>query len=555
MNNLTRGQSPTQFGAFLRLLAILLAGSIHPMAAHSAQENVVPVWSRFEQTLNSSAQYSNPIQEVTLAVTLSSPSGEKRQIFGFWDGGKTWRFRFSPNELGKWTFITACSDVRNKGLHGREGGFTCSSYTTMNAFSRHGPVRVAADHLHLEHEDGTPFFWLADSVWDGARLSTREDWSYYAAVRANQKFTAALWAVVPGQDEKSSSPFIGTERIAVQPDYFKRLDAKLEIAKRSGLLCGIAPLSELGLGPDSTSTLPENQAILLLRYAVSRWQADPVVWVLPFEADTLGKRVARWKRIGQAVFGGHAHLPVMVFPGKSQWLLDDFRREEWVDMLGCSAVNDMTEDALRWTFAGPFAGEWRKVPRHPVIPFLPRENGSRADANRRFSADEIRKAAYWSLLMTPPAGISYSAQGVVSWDSSITPASNKPREAILPLWRRSLFLAGAKQISRISDLFNSMEFWRLRPAPNFVSTQPGELSPSHYIAAAGSEAKDIAIIYVPEDRSLDASLESLPFSPQVEWINPRSGERGSAVGVVGQQSCQFPTPEAGDWLLLMKAGK
>jgi hypothetical protein len=50
-------------------------------------------------------------------------------------------------------------------------------------------------------------------------------------------------------------------------------------------------------------------------------------------------------------------------------------------------------------------------------------------------------------------------------------------------------------------------------------------------------------------------LKSLPPSPAVSWLNPRTGEKNPAVAVVGERSCQFPTPDPGDWLLVMKTGK
>jgi hypothetical protein len=60
---------------------------------------------------------------------------------------------------------------------------------------------------------------------------------------------------------------------------------------------------------------------------------------------------------------------------------------------------------------------------------------------------------------------------------------------------------------------------------------------------------------VPEDRTLELALDSLPPSPSVAWLNPRTGQTNPAVAVVGGRSCQFPTPDPGDWLLVLKAGK
>jgi hypothetical protein len=85
--------------------------------------------------------------------------------------------------------------------------------------------------------------------------------------------------------------------------------------------------------------------------------------------------------------------------------------------------------------------------------------------------------------------------------------------------------------------------------------QPGDQSPRRYIAAAGNEANTLSLVYVPEDRTLELSLDALPHSPSVGWFNPRTGDTNPAVAVVGGHACQFPTPNPGDWLLVLKAGK
>src|SRR5205085_9087038 len=97
------------------------------------------------------------------------------EVYGFWDGGRTWRVRFRPDVAGQWTFRTRCSDLANRGLHGQSGQFICTAAGTTTRFSQHGPVRVARDRRHFEHADGTAFVWLADSVWNGARVSKPQD--------------------------------------------------------------------------------------------------------------------------------------------------------------------------------------------------------------------------------------------------------------------------------------------------------------------------------------------------------------------------------------------
>jgi hypothetical protein len=535
---------------------LFLPAAATPWAAASAKPAVVAKWDCFEHSFKSRLVYSNAVQEVSLRVVFTSPLGETSEVDGFWDGGKTWRVRFSPDQPGRWKFTTVCSDGANDGLFNQSGEFICTAAVGITRFKKHGPVRVARDHRHLEHADGTPFFWLADTAWNGARQAELKDWEFYAGTRARQRFSVAQWAVVQGDDTVNQSAYAGfPDRIAINADFFKRLDARLEVLNQAGILGAIAPILELQSEKGTGVPLPDDQAELLVRYVVARWGAEPVAWLIAFEGESAGKNVGRWKRIGQAVFGSRAHAPVVLFTGQTQWLFDEFRDETWVDVFGYQTVTGDTDDALKWTFTGPFTAEWKKQPTRPLIPFAPYENGVVGQSGKRFGSDEVRHALYWSLLLAPPAGVSYGGQGVVNWDSAVGPKDEQTGVSDLPMWRKALFMPVAKQMLPLASFMNSIEFWRLRPDQKAVASQPGQQSPGRFITAAGTEDHTLSVAYVPEDRTLDLFQEGLPRSPTVSWLNPRTGENSAAVGVVGGRSSQFPTPDAGDWLFVAKAAK
>lgn len=540
----------------LAVACLFLLPAAMPRAAASGKMAVIAKWGRFEESFKSSVLYTNALQDVSLRVTFKSPLGETNEVDGFWDGGRTWRVRFSPDQPGRWKFRTTCSDQTNDGLHHEFGEFICTAATGLTRFAKHGRVRVALDQRHLEHADGTPFFWLADTVWNGARVAALKDWEFYAGIRASQRFTAAQWAAAPGDDLKNESAYGGfPDHISINPDFFKRLDAKLDVLSQAGILSAIAPFRELPSQTNAITTLPDDQAELLVRYIVARWGADPVAWLIAFEGDSGAKNLARWKRIGQAVFGARAHAPVVLFPGETQWLLDEFRDQKWVDVFGYQSMTDVTDDALKWTLSGPLAAEWKKEPARPLIPFAPYEDGVIAQTSKRFSSDDVRHATYWGLLLAPPAGVSYGGQGIANWDTSVGPRDEQTKTAELPVWRKALFMPAAKQMSSLAWFMNSIDFWRLRPESKAVAAQPGEQSPRRFIAAAGTEAKDLSIAYAPEDRALDLFLDMLPHAPSVSWFNPRTGENNPAAAVLAGRSCQFPTPDPGDWLLVLKAGQ
>jgi hypothetical protein len=541
-------------------LIVMLGPGILPAATQSQKGPVIPKWARFEQSFKSSVTYSNPLQQASLQVTFISPAGKTNHAYGFWDGGKTWKVRFAPDQVGRWSFQTSCSDVSNRGLHDRKGSFICTAPIAGSAFQRHGAIRRGRDGRHFEHADGTPFFWLADTTWDGPRRADRQDLSDYAAIRASQNFSVVQWSVGGESQGKGERGWSGHDRISIRPEFFQRLDGRLEILSRAGLLSAITLLSELNLQPASSTNspafggqLPDDQVALLLRYAVARWNAEPVAWLLTFEGDSQGRQANRWKKIGQAVFGNAVHAPVIVHTGDTPWLLNEFREQPWADAFAYQTLTDLSDDAVKWAISGPLAAEWKNQPARPILAFTPPENGPIANSKKRFSSDDVRHAAWWSLLLSAPAGVSYSANGVLNWDTTVEPAS-KNKAPDLPLWRKSLFLPAAKEMRHLARFMSEPDTWSLRPRQEYVTTQPGNVSPRAFVACASTDDKKLTIVYTPQERTLDIALAASPSAPGISWLNPRTGESNPAVAVVGA-SFQFPTPDPGDWLLIMKAGK
>ena len=60
----------------------------------------VSQWARFERSLTSSKDYDNAVRQIKLKVEFTSPGKSRRTVLAFWDGGRTWRVRFSPDEQG-----------------------------------------------------------------------------------------------------------------------------------------------------------------------------------------------------------------------------------------------------------------------------------------------------------------------------------------------------------------------------------------------------------------------------------------------------------------------
>src|SRR6478752_3990537 len=111
-----------------------------------------------------------------------------------------------------------------------------------DSFAQHGRLRVAESGTHLEHADGTPFFFLADTVWTGPALSTADDWQIYLADRKSKGFTAiqfnmaSPWRTAAVDREGRTSYRIEADRLIANEDFYRQLDARMKAIADAGLL-------------------------------------------------------------------------------------------------------------------------------------------------------------------------------------------------------------------------------------------------------------------------------------------------------------------------------
>lgn len=522
--------------------APLLAATVSPKTV------VVPKWGQFEHRFASSTSYVNALQEASLRVFFKSPAGETIEVPGFWDGGKNWRVRFSPDLLGKWTFTTDCSDAANAGLHGQSGGFLCAVNTSLNPLNRHGPVRVARDRRHLEHADGTPYFLTADTVLEGALKSTLRDWEIYGNTRALQGFNAAIWAAGPGTDAKGETGFAGySDNAQVNPSYFQRLDERLEALRQAGLVSVIIPFSDALARKQPGAELRGDQIGLLLRYLVARWGSSPVIWLLPVDGEDLKTQTTRWKQVGKDVFGQGKHAPVIVRGRLHGTVFDYFQEESWVQVFGNGVETGSADELAKELAVLGFLEDRELQPLfiRPVIPFLPEENSLTAGDNQRIGDDLVRNAACWTLLGGRPSGVCYAAYGVSDWR---TTEAGQPELDGLPLWRKALFLPGAKQVSNVAKELGKLPFWTLNSDRKILTNPPSE-RPQGLITAASSDEGGLVVAYSPQGDAIRFAAGALPTQGAITWLNARTGESTTESGPIGTE---LTPPNKGGWIVIVK---
>lgn len=138
-----------------------------------AQNNQpVHVWEMQEITLHAENKYDNNYTDVLCWIDLEGP-GFSERVYGFWDGGNTYKVRFVATEPGGWQWISGSNQPNDSGLNGKSGKFSAVGWTESEKQEnpvRRGFVRTTDNGHALQYADGTPFFmvgdtWLAGSTW------------------------------------------------------------------------------------------------------------------------------------------------------------------------------------------------------------------------------------------------------------------------------------------------------------------------------------------------------------------------------------------------------
>ena len=480
---------------------------LQPIICHAAP---VHKWGVFEASITSSQQPVEPGQHVNVQFELTGPEGNRHIQPGFWNGGRTWTVRFSPSVVGGWKWRSLCET--DASLNNEFGAFECVPYQGDNPLYRHGPIRVSHDGHYLTHTDGTPFFWLVDTAWNGALKSTEKDWGRFLEDRVEKSFTGIQYVVTQWRTAYANTEglkaYEGYEEIRINPEFFKRIDERTQAVNDKGLLAVPVLLWTLGSREHNPGQLPEDQAILLARYMIARLGAYHVSWFLPGDGNYFGDNVERWKRIGRAVFDKPGHATATLHPQGMQWPWDAFLGEKWISYLGYQSGHGDDGRTLEWIYNGPPAQKWSLPPIRPVINLEPPyEDHIAYQSKQRHTAYTVRRATYWSLLNAPTAGASYGAHGVWSWESRPNTPQEHGGTGVAKPWQEAMALPGSTSMKHMADLFTSIDWWRLRPDDAFVSTneeQAGSPELTHVIYTRESNGK--STLYVNADRAAQRTI-------------------------------------------------
>jgi hypothetical protein len=156
----------------MALLLCFVGASLKADAPAALSRGEAHVWDVQEITMQAAKEYPNPYVDIVCWIDLEGP-GYSRRVYGFWDGGRTFRVRFVAVEPGEWRWRSSSNQPADAGLNGGSGALRAVAWTEAEKLenpNRRGFVRATPNGHALRYADGAPFFlvgdtWLSASTW------------------------------------------------------------------------------------------------------------------------------------------------------------------------------------------------------------------------------------------------------------------------------------------------------------------------------------------------------------------------------------------------------
>ncbi|MEJ7559678.1 MAG: glycoside hydrolase family 140 protein [Pedobacter sp.] len=438
--------------------------------------------------------------------------------------------------------------------------------------AQHSPVRnykmqslkVSANNRFLVYEDGKPFFYLGDTAWELFHRLTLKEADVYMENRRSKGFTvlqAVVLAELDGIDEPNAmghTPMRDHNPSKLNEDYFKDIDAFIQLAASKGLYIGLLPTwadkvfkSSWGKGPE---VFNRENVRAYGKFLGSRYKDQKnIIWILGGDRNPRDNNdVELWNALAQGITEGVGtdHQPLMTYHpqpkengGSSTW----FHNEKWL------SFNMMqTGHCTNGTNYLKIAYDYNLKPAKPVIDGEPlyedhpicfdwKKNG--------FSvADDIRKLAYWQVF-AGAFGHTYGCHAVWQFYAAGREPVNAPQRP----WNEAIDLPGATQMGYVKTLMLSQSFLdRIPDQSLIVGENPNT---SEYCAATRASDGHYAFIYTPTGKDLTINTSSLAGTTLYEkWYNPKNGSFGVPVKKVKKAEMVFSPPSKGnnnDWVLVL----
>ncbi|MEM2130072.1 MAG: DUF4038 domain-containing protein [Candidatus Bathyarchaeia archaeon] len=516
----------------------------------------------FELNFKSQTKYPNPFIDIVIDCEFVSPSNKKYVMPCFYDGNGTWKVRFSPNEVGEWSYKTIMAP--------KDLSLDASGYFMVEEPEKHtkGFLKTCpGKYWGLMYESGEPAFIFGDTMYNlfgvafcgleyetvlkrrveqGFNLirSRLQVSPYHPPAGYNDWQTRSTW---PWQGSPQKPQF---DRFNLE--YFQTVDKVMRFAMHLGI--GFEMILEAwGFEYPFNQRdifIPEYEE-LWIRYIIARYDAfsSVYIWTLMNEYEyypdgdwRYNESADMWAiRTGKFVksIAPHGH-PVAVHNGPTQppfaqrfktapGVIDLIMFQCWGTTgekdawLAAGIEDEITSSMKDWK--GSFILAEYGYERNPKL-------DERFPYHNNISPEHTRRGAWRG---------TFSATGIIhGWEHTWGPwwIPNKDQE-------------GMRYLLILKNFFTKIvEFHKFKPDSEVVD-QSFNYEFGKKPLAMSTSNKDTVIVYFPAGGVANLVLPK-GVAYEAKWFNPRTGKMKPVLTKNAVYTSKVETPDEKDWVLVLE---
>lgn len=391
-------------------------------------------------------------------------------------------------------------------------------------------LEVSRDGRWIVTHDGRPFFWLADTGWLLPERLDRDEAETYLADMEEKEFNVCQVQVqntLPAYNaygQPSCTPDLRWSATTGTYGYWEHLDYIIDCAARHGIYISMVCVwgSNVKSGRMDTAAARRYGEFLAGRYK----DKSNIVWMLG--GDVMGDiHTEVWDTLAAAIRRtDRRHLITFHPRGRhtsAEWLAD----RDWIDFHTFQSGHRRYGQGMGQPSDSLEEDNWRYVertsqlcPGKPVLDSEPSyENipqGLHDDAQPRWTAADVRRYAYWSLL-AGACGHTYGNNEIMQF---VRPGVRGAyfADGTKKAWWNALDDPGRTQMRYLKRLMLSLPWHTLRPDESLI-TDNG----TRYDRIAAARGDGFLLAY---------SYNAKPFTMQlpegtwnIEWMDAQTGER------------------------------
>jgi len=526
----------------------------------SEVDAITETWVALELKFDSAKEYEKNAQfDVVFDVEFThNESGEKLIIPAFWFEGNTFAVRFAPTLSGIWNYKTICHS--DESLNGKTGKFGSNNYKGDLEIYKRGFVKTEGKKYFV-YDDGTPFFYLADTHWSmlkeefdsagdhSGAIETDSHFKFIVDKRAQQGYTVyqsqplgASYTLTNGFNESDLEGF------KIADKYFQYLADKGFVHANAQFFFATSLNERLSNDLEYLEKLS--------RYWVARYGAYPVMWTLGQEVDyfstlvdekitypweysdtnpwiMIAEYIHKYDAYNHPLTGHQLHQGnVTCETGKGA----KYGSTKPNNGASLFASKEVTERTGHDFYGTQWAVNLNELPYKPAMDEYWNSPKVIVQYEGRYAylwtKDFGARAQAWVAFLNGNFGVAYGAadmwlyKSTYDMDTDSVERDGKTtitKEEKQMHWSESINLPSGYQVAYMKYFFSHFPWWNLVPdLYNQTAFVPGN---SRVLYACASDKDDVFVVYF-YDRYIGTG-EIIGMDPDatytLQWFNPRTG--------------------------------